>query len=115
VRHLSLLLLICLLAPVLPAQHRNATSDPQNEPSSISQPPEHASSKSEMESRRVTALNKERQEQLKRDADRLLQLATELKLSVDKSSEHTLSLDVMKKTEEIERLARSVRSKMKGQ
>ena len=58
--------------------------------------------------------NKQRQTELKRDTDRLLQLATELKLQVDKSSENVLSLDVMKKAEEIEKLAHSVRQKMKG-
>jgi len=60
------------------------------------------------------AVNKERQQNLKRDTDKLLQLATELKQSVDKSNENTLSLDVIKKAEEIEKLAKSVREKMKG-
>ncbi len=59
-------------------------------------------------------LNKERQEELKKDTDRLLELATELKTSVDKSNEHTLSLDVVRKAEEIEKLAKRVREKMKG-
>lgn len=58
--------------------------------------------------------NQERQAQLRRDADRLLQLATELKQSVDKSSENTLSVDVVKKAGEIEKLAHSVKEKMKG-
>jgi hypothetical protein len=38
----------------------------------------------------------------------------ELKDSVDKSSENVLSLDVVKKAEEIEKLAHSVKDKMKG-
>jgi hypothetical protein len=33
---------------------------------------------------------------------------------VDKSNEHTLSLDVVKKADEIEKLAKSVKEKMKG-
>jgi hypothetical protein len=37
-----------------------------------------------------------------------------LKQSVDKSDENVLSLDVIKKAEEIEKLARSVKEKMKG-
>lgn len=57
---------------------------------------------------------KERQAAIKRDTDKLLELATQLKESVDKSSEDTLSLDVVKKAEEIEKLARSVKDKMKG-
>ena len=58
--------------------------------------------------------NLERQAQLKNDTDRLLRLSQELKEYVDKSNENMLSLDVLKKAEEIEKLARSVKDKMKG-
>jgi hypothetical protein len=58
--------------------------------------------------------NQERQAQLKRDSDRLFRLATELKESVDKSNQNTLSVEVIKKAEEIEKLAHSVKEKMKG-
>jgi predicted nucleic acid-binding Zn-ribbon protein len=58
--------------------------------------------------------NQARQAELKRDTDKLLQLSTELKQYVDKSNEHTLSLNVIKKAEEIEKLAHSVKEKMKG-
>lgn len=60
-------------------------------------------------------LNKQRQQDLKRDTDKLLDLATELKKYVDKSNENVLSLEVLRKAEEIEKLARSVKDKMKGQ
>jgi len=56
----------------------------------------------------------ERYVALKRDTDRLLQLSNELKKHVDQSSENVLSLDVIRKAEEIEKLAKSVREKMKG-
>jgi len=58
--------------------------------------------------------NKERQQQLKDDTDKLLKLATELKEYVDKTNENILSIDVLKKTDEIEKLAKSVRDKMKA-
>ncbi len=58
--------------------------------------------------------SQERQADLKRDTDKLLKLATELKQYVDKSNENVLSLDVLKKAEAIEKLARSVKEKMKG-
>jgi len=58
--------------------------------------------------------NRDRQAQLQRDTDNLLKLANELKQSVDKSNENTLSLEVVKKAEEIERLAHSVKEKMKA-
>ena len=58
--------------------------------------------------------NEERQAQLRRDTDRLLQLSTELKQYVDKTNQNVLSVDVVKKAEEIEKLAHSVKEKMKG-
>ena len=58
--------------------------------------------------------NLERQAQLKSDTVKLLRLSQELKDYVDKSNENVLSLDVLKKAEEIEKLARSVKDKMKG-
>lgn len=58
--------------------------------------------------------NVQRQAALKNDTDKLVKLADELKEYVDKSNESILSLDVMKKAEEIEKLARSVKEKMKG-
>ena len=54
-----------------------------------------------------------RQEQMKRDADKLYQLTGELKAYVDKNGQNILSLDMMKKAEEIEKLAHSVKQKMK--
>jgi hypothetical protein len=57
---------------------------------------------------------KERVASLKRDTDKLLKLSVELKAYVDKSDENVLSLDVVRKAEEIEKLAKSVRDKMKG-
>lgn len=51
---------------------------------------------------------------LKNDTDKLLRLSVELKDYVDKSDENVLSLTVVKKAEEIEKLAHSVKDKMKG-
>jgi hypothetical protein len=58
--------------------------------------------------------NLERAAALKNDTDKLLKLAVELKAYVDKSNENVLSVDVVKKAEEIEKLAHSVKEKMKG-
>jgi hypothetical protein len=58
--------------------------------------------------------NQARQAMLKSDTDKLLKLAVELKDYVDKSNENVLSVDVLKKADEIERLAHSVKDKMKG-
>jgi adenylosuccinate synthase len=58
--------------------------------------------------------NLERQAALKSDTDKLFRLAEELKNSVDKSNANVLSLEVVKKAEEIEKLAHSVKDKMRG-
>jgi hypothetical protein len=58
--------------------------------------------------------NVERQAALRTDTDKLLKLATDLKAYVEKSNEHVLSVDVIRKAEEIEKLAHSVKDKMKG-
>jgi hypothetical protein len=57
---------------------------------------------------------KDRVAALKSDTDKLLKLSVELKSYVDKSDENVLSLEVIRKAEEIEKLARSVKEKMKG-
>lgn len=79
------------------------------------QPPSDADDEARAEIRRdmEKKANKERQEQIRSDTDKLLKLATELKAYVDKSNENTLSLDVIKKAEEIEKLAHNVKEKMK--
>lgn len=68
----------------------------------------------EQQHKQAESRNKERQSSLKKDTDQLLQLATELKQSVDKTNEHVLSLDVIKKTEAVEKLAKSIREKMRA-
>jgi hypothetical protein len=48
--------------------------------------------------------NEGRQKLIKNDTDKLVKLAAELKEYVDKSNENVLSMDVVKKAEEIEQL-----------
>jgi hypothetical protein len=58
--------------------------------------------------------NVERQAALKADTDKLFKLSTELKDYVDKTNANVLSLEVLRKAEEIEKLAKSVKEKMRG-
>jgi len=58
--------------------------------------------------------NEQRQADLKRDTQKLLTLATELKQYVDQSNANVLSLKVISKADQIEKLAHSVKEKMKG-
>ncbi len=66
------------------------------------------------ERERQKQANKQRQATIQKDTDQLLELASELKQYVDKTNENVLSLDVMKKAEQIEKLARQIREKMKN-
>jgi hypothetical protein len=52
---------------------------------------------------------------MKKKVERLYELASELKDQVDKTdSTKVLSMDLLKKTEEIEKLARDIRNRSKG-
>ena len=110
---LMMCLFSCLLLPALSAQIRDPNSI-QSAGAEVGRDKPRDPIEEKMEHDREKALNKQRQTNLQKDTDRLLKLATELKESVDKSNEHTLSLDVIKKAEEIEKLAKSVKEKMKG-
>jgi hypothetical protein len=58
--------------------------------------------------------NTDRQKKLESDTDKLLTLATQLKEDVQKTNKNVLSVDVIKKADEIEKLAHSVKERMKG-
>jgi hypothetical protein len=55
----------------------------------------------------------ERQSQLRRDTAKLVTLTAELKEQVDRTSVNLLSLDVIRKAHEIQKLAKSVQDRMK--
>jgi hypothetical protein len=67
----------------------------------------------EIQDRMVREANKKRQQDIRDDTDKLFQLATDLKAAVDKSNENLLSLDVVRKADEVEKLAKKVKEKMK--
>jgi methionyl-tRNA synthetase len=62
----------------------------------------------------VKKQNELREQEIKKDTDKLLELATELKQYVDKTNENIISLDVIRKAEQIEKLAKTVKDKMKA-
>ena len=63
-------------------------------------------------------LEKERQKQrwqdIKKRSEQLLEVATELKQYVDKSGENVMSIEVIKKAEQMEKLSKDLQRKMKG-
>jgi hypothetical protein len=61
----------------------------------------------------LDAASLERKKQIAEESALLLKLATDLKVEVDKTNKDTLSLSVIRKADEIEKLAHSVKEKMK--
>jgi len=106
---LSLILFLLMFGPALPASAAQSKGSMDNSAAPAPDP-----DRARIEKDMAKKANQQRQANLKRDTDQLVKLATELKEYVDKSNENVLSLDVMKKAEEIEKLAHSVKEKMKG-
>ena len=67
-----------------------------------------------LEHNQIARLVAERQSQLRMDTEKLVALAAELKLHVDKSNTNVLSMDVIKNAQEIQKLAKSVQDKMRN-
>jgi hypothetical protein len=61
----------------------------------------------------AVAANSQRQAEIRRDTDKMLQLTAELKDYLQKGQQGVMSIDAIKKAEQIEKLAHSVKSKMK--
>jgi hypothetical protein len=114
VRFTPLSLVALLLLGVMLPLVSWAEPDQQPQIPSLAEKPPEDEARAKLERDMAKKANQERQAQLKRDTEKLLKLATELKQYVDKSNENVLSLDVVKKAEEIEKLAHSVREKMKN-
>lgn len=106
--------LLCLLPLSAPCLAQLHNGPPQRVDGTAENPSEVDPSRERIESERLKKANLERQAQLKNDTEKLVKLAGELKDYVDKSNENVLSLDVLKKADEIEKLAKSVKDKMKG-
>ena len=104
------LLLLTLALPRLASAGNPAQSQQVHDPFAV---PEDTDRQA-LEKKMAKKANEERQAQLRRDTEHLFRLSSELKQYVEKSSENTLSLEVIKKAGEIERLAHSVKEKMKG-
>ncbi len=117
----ALAVLLLLITPVFSVSSFSENSSqgpaqsPRLGPNSDVNPDAHEDEeRAKMEKDMAKKANRDRQAQLQRDTDNLVKLANELKEYVDKSNENTLSLDVLKKAEAIEKLAHSVKEKMKA-
>jgi len=93
---------------------RNQQTGPYGATPSPGALPDFGPNAPKIEEQQAKARSNERQKKLVADTDKLLALATELKTDVDKTNQNILSMDVIKKAEEIEKLAHSVKERMKG-
>lgn len=100
-------------AQQLPTTPRPAPASPGQAPSSSDDNDNDAMARRVM-IQQAERRNTQRQQDIVNDTAKLLTLAQQLKAEVDKSSKDQLSISVVKKAEEIEKLAKSVKEKMKG-
>jgi hypothetical protein len=111
-----LLLSVCFAvahAQQVPAPQRPLPASPGQAPASSDEndndPMTHRAMAQQVERR-----NTQRQQDIVNDTARLFELAQQLKAEVEKSRKDQLSVSVVKKAEEIEKLAKAVKEKMKG-
>jgi hypothetical protein len=90
------------LSPSPPPNYNATPLDPSD--------PMHA----KMQEKQIASAANDRHKRLLADADKLLQLATELKQDVDSTTKDEMSVPTIKKAAEIEKLAHDVKERMKG-
>jgi hypothetical protein len=110
-------ILACLMAMAATAGHAQINPDKSIHDPVLTAAPD-ANAQMEMRDQQTkqqnfAAANAERRKQIADDSTRLLKLASDLKAEVDKTSKDTLSINVIRKADEIERLAHNVKEKMK--
>jgi len=105
-----LILSLALFASIASSQLKTA-STPQAPPISIVVTDSDV--QQQMQQTQMARLNAERHAQLRIDTAKLVALTAELKEHVDKAGINTLSMDVIKTAQEIEKLAKSVQDKMR--
>jgi hypothetical protein len=102
--------LVLMRAGILSGQSkpssRPATSDPSTEPESSDPTPGKSPTKAILDAN---------EKDIKKNIEKLYQLASDLKAEVEKTdSSRVLSLALLKKAEEIEKLAHDIKSRAKG-
>lgn len=72
-----------------------------------------ASAMQSAEHARAEMVAEDRQKKMLADADQLLAMAQQLKLAVDQTKKDELSIQVIKQADQIEKLAKSVKDRMR--
>ena len=107
---LTTVLAVAMHAQSAPANPSSAEQNPQASPST----PETHSTDSPKTEVSVPATPEEiRQAQIEADTKKLYQLSAELRAEVGKTYKESLSVTVLKKAQELEKLAKSLKAQMK--
>ena len=106
--HAGVFLVICLALLELPSRAQQRQS-----PHTIA-PPLSDETSSPLQQTLRRKMLKASYEQLQKDVEQLVKLTSDLKEEVEKANEDTLSLGVIKKAEEIEKLSEKIKNRMKN-
>ncbi len=102
--------------PIPPAQRQSEDLSTPIPPSTVPQPGAAVTpvpAGDDIQRQQAIAANTQRQTEIRRDTEKMLQLTAELKEYLQKAQRGVMSIDAIKKAEQIEKLAHSVKSKMK--
>jgi hypothetical protein len=102
------LCLMCMLAPAGIAQQDTAPGKAADAKNPETKPDQAAA-------RTPLTPEEKKQEELRADTEKLYQLTQQLKAEVAKSNKDTLSVTVIKKAQEIEKLAKSIKERTRNQ
>lgn len=109
-----LLAAVLMLVPAIHAQQTQTTTPPeQNIPGLSPNPTPPDNNMAHMSERMARQRNTDRQKQIVADTAQLLKLAQQLNADVSKTNKDTLSLNVVKEASEIEKLAKTIKDRMK--
>jgi TolA-binding protein len=67
----------------------------------------------DVQKKQAAAANQQRQLEIRRDTEKMLELTSELREYLTRNDQTVMSLDAVKKAEQIEKLAHGVKAKMK--
>lgn len=117
VRQLGLGCVVLAFTVSASSVRETSSAPPQTNASSAQAPPQKAEAPSARPdgsaAQKATIPAEERQARLVADTDKLYQLAQELQAEVAKSTKNTLSLAVVRKAAEVEKLAKSLKERVK--
>lgn len=97
-----------------PAASPTATTVSPSAPASVSATAPEAAEAARVEDAPMPPDATPEQRQLRMDADHLLQLVQELKTEVEKAGTNTLSLGALRKADEVQRLSKNLKERMRG-